>query len=318
MAGPHETPHGGLVIDGQLHEFGPRSGSAMNDAGVRRRLMAETTMAAMAAVGVDAALLHPTDVLWARELVHELPNNFVAIPTVWPALGDVRGQVLTAYNETGVMGVRVAPGYPRSGEGLRDLGSGAWEPAFDACEKLDFPVFVFISGNLQLLRPVLDAHPQLRVVVDHLGMRQPPTDVRDEPPLRDLPHLLDLASYPNVYIKLCGLPSLSAEPFPFTDMWPALLSIVEKFGAERAFWASDISRFQGRIAWGPPDRRGIQQYPGKHTYDESLRFIKDNRQLQAAQKSLLLGGTLTTLLNWHPVGTNDLGSCRVDLDQTSS
>ena len=42
---------------------------------------------------------------------------------------------------------------------------------------------------------------------------------------------------------------LSKEPYPFADVWVPIRSVLDAFGAERVMWASDISRFAGRIGW---------------------------------------------------------------------
>ena len=289
-----------FVIDGQLHEIGKRMSAEIEDIGLRHRILGEVALATMDAAGVDAALLH-ADPSWARELMDEFPDRFKSVPMVHPSAGDPEKQVETAFREPGVVGVRAVIAYPPvTGDGIRMLEEGAWDPIFATCERLGRPVFAFVSGSLPLMRPTLDKFPDLTVVIDHIGIRQPPMDIREEPALRGLPDLLSLAEYPNVYVKLCGLPALSDEPYPFTDMWPALTQIVAAYRAERVFWGSDISRFRGRIGWDHLVENALGDYPGKHTYAESLGFIRDNPELDQSQKALLLGGTLQRLLDWTP------------------
>ena len=288
----------GPIIDGQLHELGPRSSGEVADVAIQRRLMAEVSLSAMDALGIDGALLHPTSAAWARELFDEFPTRFRSIPVVRPGAA-AESQVESAYQQPEIAGVRAVIGHPPTGEGVAQLQAGEWDTIFDACERLDFPLFVFISGFLPSLRPALDARPSLRVVIDHVGIRQPPIDVRSADPLDTLNQLLSLAEYPNTYVKLCGLPALSHNRYPYRDVQPALESILEAYGAHRAFWASDIARFQGRVAWDHTNPRALGPYPGKHTYEESLAFIRDNQHLDDATKRLLLHDTITTLLGWE-------------------
>src|SRR5262249_6555085 len=143
-------------------------------------------------------------------------------------------------------------------------------------------------------------HPDLTLIIDHVGLRQPPLDEPDSPPFKSLPDLLALARFPNVAVKLCGLPSLSSEPFPFRDVVPHLRSIVDAFGAERVLWASDITRFAGRIGlsrWELPEATG--EYRGKHTYDQSVNFIRCCSELTEDEKEAILGGTAHRLLHWR-------------------
>ena len=120
------------------------------------------------------------------------------------------------------------------------------------------------------------------MIVDHLGMRQNPTFGLDDPPFRDLPALLALAELPNVRVKVSGVPTLSAGPYPFADLWASLDQVLAAFGAERLMWGSDISRVMGRagtIRLAPEGR----EY-AKHTYAEALFYLKHTDRLTADQR----------------------------------
>ena len=92
---------------------------------------------------------------------------------------------------------------------------------------------------------------------------------------------------------------MSREPYPFSDVVPQLRAIVDAFSAERLMWGSDIGRFYGRIGIGGFEiPNAIGNYPGKHSYEESLNFIRHNDQLSDAEKTAILGETLSRLLAW--------------------
>jgi predicted TIM-barrel fold metal-dependent hydrolase len=74
-------------------------------------------------------------------------------------------------------------------------------------------VFLFITGWLPLAARIAEHFPGLTLILDHLGLRQPPLDTADDPPFAKLPQLLDLARFANVHVKLCGLPALSQGAF---------------------------------------------------------------------------------------------------------
>jgi L-fuconolactonase len=78
-------------------------------------------------------------------------------------------------------------------------------------------------------------HPELSIVVDHLG-RPDLTSVMREIPCDGL---LRLARYDNVYVKLTALPEMSNTRYPHRDVWPWIAAAVEAFGAERLVWGSD-------------------------------------------------------------------------------
>jgi L-fuconolactonase len=92
--------------------------------------------------------------------------------------------------------------------------------------------------------PVLTAHPQLRLLISHLGI--PPatkTAITLEEARTTLAPVLRLAAFPAVYVKFSGFYAL-AEPgyaFPHTLAWPFARAVSEVFGTGRILWASDFS-----------------------------------------------------------------------------
>jgi L-fuconolactonase len=145
---------------------------------------------------------------------------------------------------------------------------------------------------------VAKRYPELSIIIDHSGLPQPPAP-REDPPFASLPTLLALADHPNVAIKLCGLPALSTESFPYRDVVPHLSTIVDEFGGERLMWASDITRFYGRVPGDSSILQGTQgDYPGRHTYAESLDFIRHSDVLTEDEKRAILGGTAARIMRW--------------------
>jgi predicted TIM-barrel fold metal-dependent hydrolase len=112
---------------------------------------------------------------------------------------------------------------------------------FAAAERHDMPVFLYITGALPFAEPIVRRYPNLRIVIDHMGLPQPHVAVRDDAPFGRLDELLGLAQYANVFVKLSGAPALSLAGYPYDDVWPFLHQILDKFSVERVFWASDIS-----------------------------------------------------------------------------
>jgi hypothetical protein len=127
----------------------------------------------------------------------------------------------------------------------------------------------------------------------------------DDPQWLKLPQLLEMAQYPNVAVKLCGVPGLSEEGYPYADVWPKVEQLLEAYGPDRLAWASDIGRFRGRVAWSirVPGTEG--HYTGKHNYMESLALYLYNSSLSEDEKAKLLGGTTRRLLKWPASGSAD-------------
>ena len=288
------------IIDAQIHDVGPYWDWQGESDDIQHRIMGEVMICYLDALGVDSVVLFPgwhdphTD--W---LCRQLPERFSYVPHVSPDDADVEAVVVDARDNPGIAGLRALIGWPLDGSEVRRLEAGEWDPVFAACERHGVPLFLFITGWLDRASRIAAGFPGLKLIVDHLGLRQPPMDVPDDPPFEKLHQLTDLARYPNVNVKLCGLPALSKQAFPYRDVDPALRAIVDAFGAERLLWASDTTRFSGRIGIGRfqnPDT--LEPYQGKHSYAESLLFIRENAVLSPEEKQAILGGTAARVLGW--------------------
>ena len=88
------------------------------------------------------------------------------------------------------------------------------------------------------LKKMVQAHPDVRVVVDHLGRAAQGTGVEYQ-------DILDLYKYENVYIKIASLQSQSQEPFPHKDIWPLLHRLVELFTPRRIVWGDSYKGGMG-------------------------------------------------------------------------
>jgi len=95
-----------------------------------------------------------------------------------------------------------------------------------------------ISGHAGRLQPVAQAHPNLRLIIDHMG-RVP--DVQRPAAFGALDGLLRLAPYPRVAVKMTSVPDSSAEDYPFADLTFGIRRIYDAFGPRRMLWGSDLS-----------------------------------------------------------------------------
>jgi predicted TIM-barrel fold metal-dependent hydrolase len=291
-----------LIVDAQLHEPGPRLEWNDHDPETQEMLLSELTFAWMDAAGIDAAILFPLNEGWAARFATQFPHRIATVPRIDRSAPDIDTAVAEVKDRhsAGVLALRALIAYPPSGEEVERFKAGAYEAAFAACERHQVPVFLFVTGWLPLANDIAERYPDLQLIIDHFGIPQPPAG-RDDPPFRQLPDLLSLAKYPNVAVKFCGAPSLSEVSYPHSDLWPNLEQVLEAFGPERLMWATDITRFHGRIGLGYRDPKAESGYPGKHTYAEALHFISDTDQLSESDKEWILGGTVRRLLQWPQV-----------------
>ena len=171
---------------------------------------------------------------------------------------------------------------PWTDEGFEQFGQGLDEPVFAAAEKYNIPVFVLLPGRTHLLEPYLKKFPGVRVIVDHCGV---PISLASKPanPIEGFDKVLALAKYPNVALKWGHAPSLSSQPYPFPDLVPVLVKVVEAFGPQRIMWASDHSQSKSFYSWA-----------------ESFFYIRDTNELSETDKEWVLGKSARTILNWPP------------------
>lgn len=130
--------------------------------------------------------------------------------------------------------------------------------------------------------PVLEQHPDLRVVVSHLGL---PPAVAQAPDAVDaavaLKTVLALAKYPGPRVKLSGFYALTQPgyDYPHRAAWPYVLALMQAFGVPRLLWGSDYSPCLEHLS-----------FPQTFGLFAAMPF------LGAADRPLIEGGNLLALL----------------------
>ena len=240
---------------------------------------------AMDEVGVDGALLvspysmYRYDASYALEVLARHPGRFGLIKPFDPGADDVAEQVEEWARREGTVGVRIMLRDPFSVDaddpGLnRILAAGA---------NAGIPVNVLCWGNAPLLGGLAKRNPDTRIVLDHLGLRQPFEPPAPDDPFGDLPKVVALAEYDNVAIKITGACTLSHEPFPFRDIWEPLARIFDAFGIERCLWGTDWTRAVNLV-----------------TYAEGVDAFRVTEVLSGSDRAALMGGNVARIYDWFP------------------
>ena len=241
-------------------------------------------VAAMDAVGVDGALLispfsmYRYDASYALEVYAKHPGRFGLIKPFDPQSETVADEIAEWTGTPGVVGVRLmlaAQPFEADDPGLnRILAAGA---------QAGVPVNVMCSTKLPLLRELARRNPDTQVVVDHVGLVQPPEPPAAAEPFADLANVLSLAECDNVAIKISGACTLSHQPFPYPDIWGPLARVFDAFGFERCMWGTDWTRAVKLL-----------------TYEQGVEAFRVTDQLSDSERSALMGGTLMKIYNWSP------------------
>ena len=257
------------------------------------RVTGDEMVAAMDRVGVDGAIfisafsLYQYDASYAVQVQQAYPEKFALVKPVNPddpAVGDV----IADWKATpGAVGIRVM--MPDEGSSADVVGE-AGDPGIDhvarEARRHDLPLNVHCWGNLAAGVALIDRHPDTRFILDHLGLLQPRTPPAPEAPWAELPTVLDLATRPNVVIKVSGACTLSRAPYPFADIWDPLASVFDAWGLERCLWGTDWTRAFAVV-----------------NYEDAVEPFRLTDRLSDSDRAMLMGGACTRAYGWAPGST---------------
>jgi predicted TIM-barrel fold metal-dependent hydrolase len=283
------------IIDSQIHEPRPpkRLDPEKYDAETQLLVNVELAREAIDSVGIDAALCFASQE-FCDAATQRYPDRFAgAVPfDAYRNDDDLEERVANHRKRPGNVAIRNSPGNPSTAEIRPEFVNGEFERLYTYCEQYNVPLFFSTHGQANLMEPVIQAHPGLTIVIDHLGLAQSPVSPKETASWEKLPNLLALAKYPNVHVKFCGAPTLSNEAFPFNDVWPYLHQIIDAFTPDRLFWGSDYTRM-----------RHFNQKPFGDWwyYSDVLNYIRDTNELSASDKEKILGGAIRKVLRWPKV-----------------
>jgi predicted TIM-barrel fold metal-dependent hydrolase len=282
------------IIDAQIHAPHPvRPLDPELSHEVHLLLGAELAREAMDSVGVDVALMNTRqDIL--DFAVARYPDRFAGCGGAGAQTPDLDQFVATYRDRPGMLALRTSVVNWATATPNDDFQAGKLEPVFAACEQHHVPLFAAAMAVAKDLIPVAQKHPELVLIVDHLGIASPPPMRRDPDPWDTLPGVLALAEYPNVAIKFSGAVAVSREPYPHPDIWPHLHKIVNAFGPERLMWGSDFTRL--RMAPGTTERGPKKDWGG--LYSDSVNYLRDTNELSESDKEQIFSGTIRRLLRW--------------------
>lgn len=271
-----------VVIDMQVHVWRPlRPGEQWDPVWPPHRepFLVEDLLAAMDETGVDrAVLVTPASVGfndgYLLEAAGRWPQRFAVMGRIDPTASGAPERLATWLDQPGMVALRFGIPVEPWITWLRD---GALDWCWPEAERLGIPTSVYAPGSTNCLGPIAARHPDLTLIVDHLAL-----PLRTGPAaFSELGEVLDLARYPNVFVKVSALPLYSSEPFPFRDLHPHIRRVYDAFGPQRMMWGSDLSRM-------------------RCTYREALGLFAEGCDfLSADDRSWILGRTAARVLGWR-------------------
>lgn len=281
-------------VDGHAHVFRPAGVSPRGVdelAPAERDAPVEDLLARMDDAGVTAAVLVPLDGTddYVAEVRERHPGRFAAVAVATAEEhgttgGDPVAALRTRRDRWPFGALRTS----WLGEPGHSVNESPFLPVLRMLAEEGLPLWSYLPpAQLPLLEELVDALPELRVVLNHLGFcpqdmwvdehRRPRFD--DPFPDRLVQRLERMAEAPAVHVLVSGQYALSAEAPPYVDLFPVTRRLARAYGAERLLWGSDHP-------W-PSDVPGYGELPG--LVPAALPDL-DEREL-----AFVLGGTARTL-----------------------
>ena len=203
---------------------------------------AEFLLAEMRTYGVDHVVVshvcyYGRDNSYASYCVKRYPGRFAAI-------GLMVGHRLHApddpanparleglIKEDGLIGLRLSPIYNRD---VVWLNSPACYPLWKKAEELKATFNIFLAPHqVGQVAEMAARFPGVNVVIDHIAM----IDIT-APDSDGFGPLLDLAKFPNVYIRTSLHNPSKTKQMPYRDVWPFLRRLYDRYGGRRMIWAN--------------------------------------------------------------------------------
>jgi predicted TIM-barrel fold metal-dependent hydrolase len=177
--------------------------------------------------------------------------------------------------QPGMLGIRVAFNSLAAA-----FANGEVDWFWPAAEKAGIPVMFLAPGNLPIFAPIAERHPQLQLIIDHMGLS--PEIAKANTREAAVAEAVALAKYPNVSVKLSSVPLFSFDPYPYRDMQPMIEGLFQAFGPQRCYWGTDITNSFAQATY----RQRITHFT------EEMPFLSEN------DKDWVMGRAILERLNW--------------------
>jgi predicted TIM-barrel fold metal-dependent hydrolase len=280
-----------LITDAQTHLYHPNTpehpwpGDSWRPTPEVKGFTGEQMIAAMDGAGVDRAVIVPPvwisdDQQIAFDTADTWPDRFKIMGRLDPYAPDAKEAILTWLDKPHMLGIRLAfIKWHLGGALLKEVTA---DPSIDwfwaECERLGIPLMCLTQEAAAQLAPIARRHPKLPLIVDHLASVAGDTV---EEAFVALDDLVNLAQFPNVYVKVSDAPNRSKEAFPFRDVHPVIRWVYNAFGPRRMLWAVDITQI------------------GQLRYADCLRLWQEGVPfLSNEDRNWILGDTAAAVLNW--------------------
>jgi L-fuconolactonase len=274
-----------IIIDAQVHIWPPETLDRpyiKEDASKPHReipLGPEELLREMEVAGVHRVICVPPS--WegyrndfALQAAHSYPDRFAVMGKLPLNDPSTEAQMATWTKQPGMLGFRVSFRHEGTYAWLDD-GTAEW--FWTAAERYDIPVMVFAPFAVPKIGRIAERHPDLRLIVDHMGLN---VRLRGKPLGPAVDEVLKFARFKNVAVKASTLPCYVDEQYPFPSLHPQVERVVDAFGPKRVFWGTDLSQLTCRYSQAVT------------LFTEEMKFLSNS------DKEWIMGRGLGEWLSW--------------------
>ena len=274
------------IVDSQVHLWKAESADWPWVPGLKPQMpepfTIERLIPMMDGAGVDRVVVVPPS--WpgdrndyALEAAKRFPNRFAVMGRI--TLQNPKSAALLPKwkEQPGMLGARVIFNNDVTIPWLTD-GTADW--FWPAAEKAGVPVMFFAPGRVSMFARIAERHPQLTLIIDHMGLTAAMAKDNLIPAAVD--QAVALAKYPNVSIKMSASPALSLESYPFRDVTVHLRRLFDAYGPQRCYWGTDLTNSFAKATY----RQRITHFT------EELSFLTES------DKDWVMGRAILERLKW--------------------
>lgn len=182
----------------------------------------------------------------------DYPNRFRGIGLIPQGHPNPAAHIAQLTDDTGIIGFRLSTfGGPRDIFAKMDVREFETYPIWEYAARHDCVLWLYPQAiEAHLLPYLIQAFPQVRIVLNHLGMTPGKGkfswDELGRPQIQVSSYNLAmhttyrLARFENVNVHLSGQYAFSKEAFPYQDLAGWHRSLLNDFGPKRLMWATDF------------------------------------------------------------------------------
>ena len=244
---------------------------------------AEELIADMDQNGVDMSVLVQTsfstwDNGYLTDSTKKYPKRFVTMGMVDPM--DQNNAEIARYwiKERGCVGFRLHPCYYDEPILTLPQNVAMWK----VFEKLGAVIQIQLRvESAPQVAEVAKKYSSVKIILDHMAY----PDAKEYPHFKSHQPIIDLAKYPNVYMKISDLKPQSKMDYPYQDIQGIIKKLYDAYGINRLAWGTGY----------PGKQRVKHNWP---TLDQELRIVREGIDwMTKAEKDRLLGGTAAEVWN---------------------